>query len=135
VHHQGADNTTQYPIKITYFDGLGRALEVKMQTQYEAIQGIDKANAAATIRQAQQFELTKQAHNLNADRVNTKEDNNTIFLNLVSSLINFSCFSLVSPRPKKFPISFASLFCIVSTIVFLLLVLPLLYFVTPQWRI
>jgi hypothetical protein len=30
VHHQGADNTTQYPIKITYFDGLGRALEVKI---------------------------------------------------------------------------------------------------------
>jgi hypothetical protein len=34
VHHQGAENKTQYPIKITYFDGLGRALEVKMQTQY-----------------------------------------------------------------------------------------------------
>ena len=34
VHHQGAENKTQYPLKITYFDGLGRALEVKMQTQY-----------------------------------------------------------------------------------------------------
>ncbi|CAB5500997.1 SpvB/TcaC N-terminal domain-containing protein [Bathymodiolus thermophilus thioautotrophic gill symbiont] len=34
VHHQGVKSQTQYPLKITYFDGLGRALEVKMQTQY-----------------------------------------------------------------------------------------------------
>jgi hypothetical protein len=47
------------------------------KTQYEAIQGIDKANAAATIRQAQQFELTKQARKLNSDQTINKRDTAT----------------------------------------------------------